>query len=400
MHIIKDGGVCAPIGFYASAVCADVKGKGKGNEDYTLLTSEVPCRAAAVFTKNRFAAAPVKFCKDVLSKNSTKIQAIAVNSGNANACTGEGGLEACGRLASDIQEQLGFPANSVLGMSTGVIGVPLPVERMLDAHDGLLDGLDSDSGEKFAKAIMTTDTFKKEIAVLIETDNGAYVVAGCAKGAGMIAPDMATMLTFITTDAEVSEKRLQRALDKAMDKSFNSITVDGDMSTNDSVFILANGFSGIVPHGQEFEEAVQFVCTELAKMIVKDGEGATKFVTINVEGAETYEDAEKCAFAIANSPLVKTMFAGSDPNWGRLMSTIGASNVQCEENRVEIYFGELKYVENGLITDPVLEGEAFEIMKKDEVEIKINLNAGDFSKTVYTCDLTREYISINADYRS
>jgi glutamate N-acetyltransferase/amino-acid N-acetyltransferase len=399
MHIINKAGVCAPLGFTASSVNADVKGNGKPNDDMCLLYSEIPFKLAATFTSNKFKAAPLKHAMAKLEE-SKEFQAVIVNSGNANASTGQKGIKDCETITSAVAENLGIGKDSVLMASTGTIGADLPVDRMLEQVNTLIDELDDENSTKFANAIMTTDTFTKEIGVLVETPNGAYVVAGCAKGAGMIAPHMATMLCYITTDALVNEDNLQKTLDEAIKPSFNSITVDNDMSTNDTVFLMANGMSGIIPDVKQFQEAVDFVALQLAKMIVKDGEGATKFVTINVKNAASQQDADKCAFAIANSPLVKTMFYGEDPNWGRLIATVGACGVEAEEEKTDIYFGDLPYAKNGTIIDNSLEPKAAEIMKRKEIAVTIDLNLGEFNKTVYTCDLSREYVSINADYRT
>ncbi|MCD8554513.1 bifunctional glutamate N-acetyltransferase/amino-acid acetyltransferase ArgJ [Seleniivibrio sp.] len=396
---INKAGVCAPLGFLASAVNADVKGKGKDKNDLCLLYSEVPCKTAAVFTANTFKAAPLRHAIKAMEK-SKDFQAILVNSGNANACTGPQGIVNCENLAEAVAESLGIDAAKVLTGSTGTIGVQLPVERMAQHIDALVDELDDGNSDIFAEAIMTTDTFPKQAGVLVETANGAYVVAGAAKGAGMIAPNMATMLCYITTDALVNEKNLQTALSDAVKGSFNSITVDNDMSTNDTVILMANGMSGIIPDMDEFKEAVTQVCLELAKMIVKDGEGATKFITVNVKGADNDEDAKKCAFLIANSPLVKTMFHGEDPNWGRLMACVGASGVKADESTTDLYFEDLLYAKGGLIIDEKMEPKAAAIMKQPEISITLDLNCGSGTAQVFTCDLSREYIAINADYRS
>ncbi|MGE4267440.1 MAG: bifunctional glutamate N-acetyltransferase/amino-acid acetyltransferase ArgJ [Deferribacterales bacterium] len=396
---INKAGVCAPLGFLASAMNADVKGKGKDKKDLCLLYSEVPCKTAAVFTANTFKAAPLRHAIKAMEK-SKDFQAVLVNSGNANACTGAQGILNCEALAEAVAESLGIDAAKVLTGSTGTIGVQLPVERMVQHIDALVDELDDGNSDIFAEAIMTTDTFSKQAGVLVETANGAYVVAGAAKGAGMIAPNMATMLCYITTDALINEKNLQTALSDAVKGSFNSITVDNDMSTNDTVILMANGMSGIIPDMDEFKEAVTQVCLELAKMIVKDGEGATKFITVNVKGADSDEDAKKCAFLIANSPLVKTMFHGEDPNWGRLMACVGASGVKADESTTDLYFEDLLYARGGLIIDEKMEPKAAAIMKQPEISITLDLNCGSGTAQVFTCDLSREYIAINADYRS
>ncbi len=396
---INKAGVCAPLGFLASAVNADVKGKGKDKKDLCLLYSEVPCKTAAVFTANTFKAAPLRHAIKAM-ETSKDFQAVLVNSGNANACTGEAGIRNCETLAAALADSLGIDTAKVLTGSTGTIGVQLPVERMAKHIDELVDELDDGNSDLFAEAIMTTDTFPKQAGVLVETANGAYVVAGVAKGAGMIAPNMATMLCYITTDALVNEKNLQTTLSEAVKGSFNSITVDNDMSTNDTVILMANGMSGIIPDMEEFKEAVTQVCLELAKMIVKDGEGATKFITVNVKGADSDEDAKKCAFLIANSPLVKTMFHGEDPNWGRLMACVGASGVKADESTTDLYFEDLLYAKGGLIIDEKMEPKAAAIMKQQEISITLDLNCGFGTAQVFTCDLSREYIAINADYRS
>ncbi len=402
MNEIKNAGVCAPLGFSSAAIGADIKGNGSSCLDFGILTSMVACETAAVFTKNRVKAAPLIYSMDKLEKG-TKINGILVNSGNANACTGKLGLENCRILAEEAEKALGAESGSILISSTGVIGEQLPVNKMrLIVRDfpDLLDGYDDD----FANAILTTDTCIKRLALLVETDVGAYVIGGVAKGSGMIAPDMATMLSFITTDAMISKNNLQVCLNKAMEKSFNSITVDGDMSTNDSVFIFANGMSGININNEkyleQFQQTLDYLCLELAKMIVMDGEGATKFVEINITGALNKDDAKKCGMKIANSPLVKTMFFGEDPNWGRLLACVGASFVEMEQDKVEIYFDNLKYVENGLLIDKAQEKQAASIMQKKAFSITIDLNIGTAEHTVYTSDLSYDYIKINADYRT
>ena len=399
MEKINGAGVCTPLGFTASTVAADIKGNGKGNNDLTLLYSEVPFKAAGVFTKNTIKAAPLKHAIKALETN-REYSAIVVNSGNANASTGQKGIDAVDTIITAFEDELGTGKNSVLMSSTGTIGVQLPVENITSKAGHLVDELDDANSAEFANAIMTTDTVSKEIGVLIETPNGAYIVSGAAKGAGMIAPHMATMLCYITTDALVNEQNLQSVLDEAIKPSFNSITVDNDMSTNDTVFLLANGMSGIIPDMEQFQEAVNYIALELAKMIVKDGEGATKLVTINIKNAESEGDAKKCAFAIANSPLVKTMFYGEDPNWGRLIATVGASGVTAQEEKIDMYFNDLAYVKDGIIIDEALEEKAAKIMQQDEITITIDLNIGEAEKTVYTCDFSKEYVSINADYRT
>ncbi len=402
MKVVKEGGVCTPLGFSSGGININVKGNNAQKKDWGILYSMVPALCAAVFTKNKVCAAPVKLARKKL-KNNNKITAIIVNSGNANACTGKKGTEDCEVIIEKVSNELNIEKEECLMSSTGVIGERLPLDKFISNTSKLIGSMD-DSDDAFAEAILTTDTVTKKIAVLVEAHGGVYVVGGVCKGAGMIAPEMATMLAYITTDAMVNENVLQNTLNKAVENSFNCITVDGDMSTNDSVFLLANGMSGISLTSandiENFENAVQFVSEELAKMIVKDGEGATKFVKITVEGAVSDEDAKKCAAKIANSPLVKTMFAGEDPNWGRLLASAGSSLIEMDEEKTEIFFNDLKYVENGIIIDKSLEDNVHQIMKNDSYTITINLNCGTGKAVFYTTDLTKKYISINADYRS
>jgi len=399
---IKNGGVCTPIGFSSAGISADIKGKNSTKKDLGLLISESPCVVAATFTENKVKAAPVIVCKDLLSRNN-EFKGIIVNSGNANACTGKQGIENTLNIIKHYENKLKLSSGSLLMASTGVIGNQLPVNKFIDKSDELISNIE-DYHENFNESIMTTDSYAKSIALLVETENGAYVIGGAAKGAGMISPSMATMLAFITTDALIDKNTLSNALNSAVKNSFNKITVDGDMSTNDSVYIFANGLSGIAISSdvdiKKFEKALTFVCLSLAKMIVKDGEGATKLVEIEIKNAATEEDAKKCAFKIANSPLVKTMFFGADPNWGRLLASVGASLIEIDPNNIDIYFNDLHYVSKSTIIDVNLENKAHEIMKNREYKITINLNIGDKSFNAYTCDLTYEYVKINTDYRT
>lgn len=399
---IKEGGVTAALGFMASSALGDIKGKGRTRPDVGLLSSDAPCVCAALFTVNVVKAAPVIYDAGILAKKG-KIRAIIANAGNANACTGKEGLDACSKVAASVAEILEINKDSVLAASTGVIGVRLPYERIVKVLPEMNEKLSDDGGKDFAEAIMTTDTFSKESAVMVETEKGSYVIGGCCKGSGMIAPSLATMLTFITTDADISKDMLDKCLRAASKETFNCVTVDGDMSTNDTVFVLSNGMSGVKigeSEYKEFAEALKTVCDELSRMMGKDGEGATKLVTINVKNAKDDEEARLCASKIANSPLVKTMFAGSDPNWGRLLASAGASGAIFNPEKVEIYFDSLHYVKNGTIIDVALEKEALAIMKKSEYEITIDLHEGGGVAKFYTCDFTADYVKINADYRS
>ncbi|MDR2104764.1 MAG: bifunctional glutamate N-acetyltransferase/amino-acid acetyltransferase ArgJ [Deferribacteraceae bacterium] len=399
MQEIKGGGVCTPEGFQAAALSADIKGKADGKLDFAVLLSDEECETAALFTTNRVKAAPVLYSSELAARGGKFFGAV-VNSGNANACTGAEGLTACREITAALEKEFSLRDASLLAASTGVIGAPLPLEKLLGKVAEFPANLDDENGTRFAEAIMTTDTVSKECAVLLNSGEGVYVLGGAAKGVGMLDPTLATMLVFITTDACVTKSSLQEALKKAASRTFNAITVDGDMSTNDSVFLFANSMSGIKPEISQFEEALAYLCKKLAIMLVKDGEGAKKLAAIKVCGAKNTDEAKLCAKKIANSPLVKTMFAGEDPNWGRLLAAAGASGAEFEPDRVSVRFNELLYVSGGKLIDPALEGEVGAIMKAPEFSIEINLNAGDAEFTSYTCDLTKEYIAINADYRS
>lgn len=399
---INGGGITAPLGFMASSGLGDIKGKGRTTPDVAILVSDSPCEAAALFTTNIVKAAPVIYDSKVIASKS-KITAIVANSGNANACTGKTGIEACEIIAAEAGKILDTDKNSVLVASTGVIGNAFPAEKIIKILPDMAERLSDDGGLDFAQAIMTTDTRSKESAVIVASEKGNYVIGGCCKGAGMIAPGVATMLTFLATDATISSELLNKALREAADVTFNCVTVDGDMSTNDSVFILANGMSGAVigdKEYKEFVEALKTVCDDLARMMAGDGEGATKLVTVKVKNAKTHEEARLCAAKIANSPLVKTMFAGCDPNWGRLLASAGASGAIFDPSKAEIWFDKLHYVKDGVIIDVALEKDAYGIMKKDEYEITLDLHAGSSSAKFYTCDFTADYVRINADYRS
>jgi glutamate N-acetyltransferase/amino-acid N-acetyltransferase len=344
----------------------------------------------------------VQYSKRLLADNDEFVGLI-VNSGNANACTGKEGLAAAEEIANAAESALEITKGSLLTASTGVIGSAMPVGCIISHIPALCEAIDDDGGADFARAIMTTDTVAKEIAVLVETDNGSFVIGGTCKGAGMLSPSLATMLAFVTTDAAIGAKELHNALTSAIASSFNCITVDGDMSTNDSLFALANGMSDVkIDKRNEkiFQEALTFVCKELALMLIGDGEGATKLVTINVKGARSDAEASLCAMKIANSPLVKTMFAGCDPNWGRLMCTAGYSGAQFDPECVSIWFNDLLYVQNSTLIDVKLEEQVYAIMKNKKYSITLDLAAGEGTGVYYTCDLTKEYISINADYRS
>ena len=399
---VQDGGITTPAGFMASSINVDIKGKGINRDDCVLLVSDEPCTAAGIFTSNLVKAAPVIYDQAVLKSNH-KIKAVVVNSGNANACTGAKGLEDCEKICEAFAKELKIKKENILTASTGVIGVRLPYEKIISSAYDLCNNLSDDKGHDFARGIMTTDTVSKEEAYCVETPFGIYSIGGCTKGAGMISPNLATMLTFISTDVKIEKSLLERALKETVEVSFNRISIDGDMSTNDSIIILANGMSSVSvteDNYEDFKKCLEQVMLSLAMQIVMDGEGASKFVTIEVCNAKNNNEALLCASKIANSPLVKTMFAGCDPNWGRLMSSAGASGASFDPCKVDIYFNDLHYVRNGIIIDYKLEEQAYSIMKNNEYKITINLHAGNSSTKFYTCDFTADYIKINADYRS
>ncbi|ADY73586.1 Arginine biosynthesis bifunctional protein ArgJ [Desulfurobacterium thermolithotrophum DSM 11699] len=361
--------------------------------DTLVVVTDEPSNFAAVFTTNDIQAAPVKFSKSLKGK----INGIVANSGNANACTGEQGLKDAEEMARIVSKLTG-KEKPFLVASTGVIGEPLPMDRVKKGIEEAVKNLGKAKGEEPARAIMTTDTFPK---TAFREGNG-FVIGGIAKGAGMIDPSMATMLSFVATDAKVSSEMLQRALKEAVDVSFNAITVDGDMSTNDCVFILSTGKSEKIiddSNYEEFKEVLTAVLKELAYQIVKDGEGATKVARIVVKGAKTTKQARAIARKIALSPLVKTAIFGCDPNWGRIIAAAGAASTGIEEEKVELYIGNYLLFK-GKRTD-FIEEEVFKYLKEnDEIVIKLYLNLGNHSFEYLTCDLTYDYVKINAEYRT
>ncbi len=388
-------------GFKFSGLSAGIKKDGQ--KDLGLIYSDASLSSAGVFTANKIKAAPVLIDMERIKKGRSR--AVLVNSGNANACTGERGREDVIETSGMTAEELGIGADEVLVSSTGVIGRLLPVGKIKSSIPLLVSSLKRESLDDFAEAIMTTDSFPKTAFATKELEGGKITVAGIAKGAGMIAPDMATMLAFILTDADVGPELLNRCLKSAVDESFNSITVDGDMSTNDTVLALASGKSGVkITEKSEsyliFLDLMKDVMIKLAKMIVKDGEGATKLIEINVEGAISAEEAKKAALFIANSSLVKTAFYGEDANWGRIASALGGAGVEMSVDKLDIFFGDVQLVENGLYKGSEAEEKATEIMKHDEPAVTIDLKMGAGRAIVWTCDLTHDYIRINAEYRS
>ena len=394
------GGVTTPRGFRAAGVHAGIKAEGL---DLALLVSDLPATAAAVFTVNRAQAAPVLVSREHLHRSGGTARAIVVNSGCANACTGEEGVQVARDMASETARLVGCPVEQVLVASTGVIGVALPIARIRTGLPIAFAALGTDQGPMAARAIMTTDPFPKEAAAHVTIGGRAVAgIGGMAKGSGMIEPMMATMLGFVTTDASVPQPLLDRALREAVNDTFNAITVDGECSTNDCVMLLANGRSGTVvdePQYGEFVGALRAVCLELALGIVRGGEGATKLVTVTVTGAASNADARRAAKAIANSLLVKTAIHGADPNWGRLIAVAGRAGVEFELGRAAVSIGTTVLFKNGRPHDECAP-QAAAYLEGKNIAVAVDLGAGSASSTVWTCDLSAEYVRINADYRT
>lgn len=397
-----DGGITAVAGIRAAGLHAGIKAADA--KDVALIVTDAPAAAAGVFTKNSVTAAPVIVCREHLSDG--RAQAIIVNSGNANACTGEIGMANARRMATVTAEQLGIDANLVLVSSTGVIGQQLPMDTIENGIQATTRALSNEGGADAAEAIMTTDTHPKSVAVEIEIGDAPVRIGGIAKGSGMIAPNMATMLSYLTTDARINAETLQTALTRVVDDTYNLLTVDTDRSTNDTVLILATGHANntemITPDGEDYEafcEGLQFVCTELVKMLARDGEGATKLVEVIVKHAKNREDAEKAARAVAESPLVKTAVFANDANWGRIMMAIGKSGAEFDPYQVDVWLADYRLVKNGMDAG-YDEDQATALFAQDPVRITIDLRAGDSEITMWTCDYSYDYIRINADYRT
>lgn len=401
MEIEINGGVTAPNGFKAAGVHGGLK---MNKKDVSLIFSEVPAVAAGVFTTNKVAAAPVIIDKEQLAKGN-KISAIVCNSGIANACTGEQGLKDGWDTIRFTAEQLNISEDSVLISSTGVIGKNLFMDRLMKGISIAVKNLSKDNHTAAAEAIMTTDTFSKEYAVKFSINDSEIIIGGMAKGSGMIKPNMATMLAFITTDALISKDLLQESLKIVVNKTFNRISVDNDTSTNDMVIVLANGLSRVPEIKKDTEEyglflnALEKVCKTLAKMIVKDGEGATKLIEVNIKGAATPEYALKAARAVADSYLVKTAIHGADANWGRIIAAVGYSGIEFNPEKVTLKISGLNILDAGYKV-VFSEKEAKEVLMKNEVKIEVDLHDGVYEETIWTSDLSKEYITINASYRS
>ena len=375
-------------------------------KDVLVLKLSPGTRVVGVFTQNRFCAAPVVLCKEHLATNS-EIRALVVNTGNANAGTGEEGMQRARQTCAALAELLQIKPEQVLPFSTGVILEPLPVDRVVAGLPACLASLDENNWLNAAEAIMTTDIVAKGISKQIVLDGKTVTITGIAKGSGMIHPNMATMLGYVATDAAISQPALQALIDYAVNKSFNCITVDGDTSTNDSLVMMATGQSGIAelnersPGFAALRDAMTEVATLLAQAIVRDGEGATKFMTIHVEAGKDREECRKVAYAIAHSPLIKTAFFASDPNLGRILAAIGYAGVDdLDVNAMQLYLGDTLVAEHGGRAASYEEAQGAAVMKEAEITVRVVLNRGDAEATVWTCDFSYDYVKINADYRS
>jgi glutamate N-acetyltransferase/amino-acid N-acetyltransferase len=384
----------------------------KGRLDVMLAEIAPGASIAGVFTKSATRSGPVLACEEKLAALHRDGQgdggfAILVNSGNANAFTGNAGRVAVDATVAAVAGALGVPEGHVFTASTGVIGEPLPADRIVAAIGGLRDTLSVDAAERAARAIMTTDTFPKGAVVRVDLGGVPATIMGFAKGSGMIAPDMATMLVYLFSDAAIAPGLLQAIVSRQSDRSFNAITVDGDTSTSDTLVMAATGQAAMPrieapddPRAAAFEAALGDVMLDLAHQVVKDGEGATKFVEVRVTGAVSDADARKVGFAIANSPLVKTAFAGEDPNWGRIVMAVGKSGAEADRDRLSIRFGDILVAEKGWVAPSYREADGAAYMKQADLVVGVDLGIGDGEATVWTCDLTHRYIEINADYRS
>ena len=402
------GGVTAAKGYEAASTAAGIKYQGR--TDMALIYSQVPCVSAGTFTTNVVKAAPVKWDRQIVDSGAG-VQAVVVNSGIANACTGEEGMGYCKETAEAAAKALNIDAAGVLVGSTGVIGMQLPMQKLVDGIQVLAgkkaEGLQS--GHDAALAIMTTDTVEKEMAVEIEIGGKTVTIGGMSKGSGMIHPNMCTMLAFITTDAAITKEALQKALSEDVEDTYNMISVDGDTSTNDTAILLANGLAGnqeityASPEYETFKEALHMVNETLAKKMAGDGEGATALFEVKVVGAESIKQAKTLAKSVVCSNLTKAAIAGHDANWGRILCAMGYSGVQFDPEKVDLFFeskaGKLQIIENGVATD-YSEEVATKILYEPEITATADIKMGDYSATAWGCDLTHEYININADYRS
>lgn len=387
-------------GFKAAGIAAGIKKNNK--KDLGLIVSEAPAGVAGVFTRNKVQAAPVLFTKERIK--SKTCQAIIVNSGNANCCTGEQGMADAATMAQLAASGLAIAEDMVLVASTGVIGQPLQIQKIEAAVPKLIASLSPEGFLDLAEAIMTTDTVIKTVSSQGNIDGKNFTVTGVVKGAGMIRPDMATMLCFVCTDVEAESEVLKTTLVRAVDRSFNRITIDGDTSTNDTVIVMANGLSGAViqspAHIKTFQKILDELLHDLAKQLIRDGEGVTKLVEILVRGAATDNDARKIADAVAHSPLVKTAFFGEDANWGRIVAAVGRAGAVVDPDKLDVHFDQIQMVKAGMGCGESVEVEATKVLKKPEFAVTIDLNLSSGTAALLTCDFSVDYVRINADYRS
>lgn len=407
MNIINVG-VTAPQGFKAASCAANIKYENR--DDMALIYSDTICKAAGTFTRNVVKAAPVTWDQTIV-KNNIGVQAVVVNSGIANACTGDDGIQMCIKTAMAASSALHIPYEGVLVASTGVIGMPLPLDKIQAGIQSMVPILsyDNEAGTKAAKAIMTTDTISKEASVTIEIGGKEVIIGGMSKGSGMIHPNMCTMLSFVTTDASITKEMLDKALHIVVEDTYNMISVDGDTSTNDTCLLLANGKADnpiIDKEGADFDtfvEGLMEVNKTLAKMMAGDGEGANALFEVKVQGADTLENAKTLAKSVVTSSLTKAAIYGHDANWGRILCALGYAGVDFDPENVDLYFeskaGKIHIVHKGVSTG-YSEEEATKILSEDAVTAICDMHMGDFSATAWGCDLTHEYVSINADYRS
>ena len=399
IELVASGGITFPKGFYAGATYAGIKKKGDNVLDLGVLYSQAPCAAAALFTKNRIKAAPVIFSQQRVP--SEKVVAVVANSGCANAFTGEQGLADAAEMARLAAGNIGVLPEQVLVASTGVIGQWLPMELIRDGIGRIIPS--QEGGSELARAIMTTDTVPKEAAVAVSVGGMEFAIGGVAKGSGMIHPDLATLLCFLTTDAAVDVDFLECALREAAALSFNMVSVDGDTSPNDMMLVMANGVAGNEPIsvGSEkadiFQQALNLVCISLAKDVARDGEGATRLIAVTVAGASDVAEARLAARTVVSSPLVKAAIHGGDPNWGRIVAAAGRSGVEIEESKIDLYIGDICVVRVGCPL-PFDKGEMAKVLQDSEVPINLLLNLGTATATAWGCDLSEEYVTINSKY--
>jgi len=395
---IPSGTITSAWGFLAGAVAAGIKEKNE--PDLGIVYSEIPCKAVGVFTTNQIKSAPVILSQRHIAKR--RAQAIVVNSGCANACVGQQGMADALAMANLTAAKLGIPREEVLIASTGVIGVPLPMDKVRNAFPRIKPT--KEGGHDFCRAIMTTDTKPKEIAVQVDMKGNKFMIGGVAKGAGMIHPNLATMLCFIATDALVSVDFLGAALKKAVDASFNMISIDGDTSPSDCVFLLANGLARNelidFDNGDAFQEALNAVCIHLAKSIAQDGEGATKLIEVTIERAADQDQARQAARTVASSPLVKAAIHGNDPNWGRFVAALGRSGARVREDRLDVYLNDVCVMKQGSPVPFDRAGLISSLTNSDSVLVRLCLNLGDGQATAWGCDLSEEYVTINSAYTS